>query len=86
IGTVFQSPEHQFVAATVRDELLVGPRASRRSTPRRRTPRRSTPRRSTPRPEEADELLEVLGLTSLADANPFTLSGGQQRRLSVGTA
>ena len=26
IGTVFQDPEHQFVAATVRDELAVGPR------------------------------------------------------------
>jgi len=27
-----------------------------------------------------------LGLTAYADANPFTLSGGQQRRLSVATA
>src|SRR6185312_2875218 len=26
IGTVFQEPEHQFVAGTVRDELLFGPR------------------------------------------------------------
>jgi energy-coupling factor transporter ATP-binding protein EcfA2 len=28
----------------------------------------------------------VKGLAPLADANPFTLSGGQQRRLSVATA
>src|ERR1019366_7508750 len=27
IGSVFQDPEHQFVSATVRDELAVGPRA-----------------------------------------------------------
>src|SRR5690606_6754128 len=27
IGTVFQEPEHQLLAATVRDELAVGPKA-----------------------------------------------------------
>jgi energy-coupling factor transport system ATP-binding protein len=39
----------------------------------------------TPAPRVA-ELLERLGLDALADANPFTLSGGEQRRLSVATA
>lgn len=34
----------------------------------------------------ADELLERLGLAGLADANPYTLSGGEKRRLSVATA
>jgi energy-coupling factor transport system ATP-binding protein len=34
----------------------------------------------------ADELLERLGLTALAAANPYTLSGGEKRRLSVATA
>jgi energy-coupling factor transport system ATP-binding protein len=34
----------------------------------------------------ADELLERLGLSGLAAANPFTLSGGEKRRLSVATA
>jgi energy-coupling factor transport system ATP-binding protein len=33
-----------------------------------------------------DELLERLRLTALERANPFTLSGGEQRRLSVATA
>jgi energy-coupling factor transport system ATP-binding protein len=33
-----------------------------------------------------DELLERLGLGALATANPFTLSGGEKRRLSVATA
>lgn len=32
-----------------------------------------------------DALLARLHLESLADANPFTLSGGEKRRLSVGT-
>ena len=34
----------------------------------------------------ADELMERLRLTHLARANPFTLSGGEKRRLSVATA
>ena len=69
--TVFQDPEHQFLASTVRAELEVGPRALRRP----------------PREIDAvvDRLLDELGLTALARANPFTLSGGQKRRLSVAT-
>ncbi len=75
IGSVFQDPRHQFVARTVADELAVGPR------------------RLGLEEEGAggvgarvEELLERLRLTRLARANPFTLSGGEQRRLSVGTA
>ena len=71
IGTVFQEPEHQFLTGTVREELAVGPR-----------------RAGVPEEEIAgrvDELLDRLRLTELAEANPFTLSGGQKRRLSVGT-
>jgi energy-coupling factor transport system ATP-binding protein len=71
IGTVFQEPEHQFLASTVRDELAIGPKALRLGDDTVR--------------ERVDELLDVLGLTELALANPFTLSGGQKRRLSVGT-
>src|SRR5699024_7855572 len=32
---------------------------------------------------EVDDLLHRLRLTDLADANPFTLSGGEKRRLTV---
>ena len=71
IGTVFQQPEHQFVERSVREELAVGLRALDWQ------PARLDAR--------VDELLESLHLTELADANPFTLSGGEQRRLSVGT-
>jgi energy-coupling factor transporter ATP-binding protein EcfA2 len=37
-------------------------------------------------PSRVDELLARLRLTHLARANPFTLSGGEARRLSVATA
>jgi energy-coupling factor transport system ATP-binding protein len=72
IGTVFQQPEHQFLTGRVRDELSLGPLRSGAG--------------STAAARLADELLERLGLAALAEANPFTLSGGQQRRLSVATA
>jgi energy-coupling factor transport system ATP-binding protein len=71
IGTVFQSPEHQFLTASVRAELEVAPGPSNSA---RRAPRS---RRGTAR---------VLRLDRLAEANPFTLSGGEKRRLSVATA
>lgn len=72
VGTVFQDPEHQFVAATVRDELAVGPRRAGGASLAVRS--------------RVEELLERLGLSALAEANPFTLSGGEKRRLSVATA
>lgn len=72
IGSVFQNPEHQFLASTVRDELAAGPRALRLP--------------SAEVDDRVDALLGRLALGVVADANPFTLSGGQKRRLSVGTA
>ncbi|GIF68651.1 ABC transporter ATP-binding protein [Asanoa ishikariensis] len=68
IGSVFQNPEHQFVASTVHAELAVGPRRLGRSL------------------AVVDELLTRLHLDHLARANPYTLSGGEARRLSVATA
>ncbi|QZQ56532.1 ATP-binding cassette domain-containing protein [Curtobacterium sp. TC1] len=67
IGTVFQDPEHQFVARSVREEVEAGPRAL------------GTPDAA----DRADALLGEFGLAHLADANPFTLSGGEQRRLAI---
>jgi energy-coupling factor transport system ATP-binding protein len=72
VGTVFQDPEHQFVRGRADDELMVGPlRAGATSEAAR---------------ARAAELLARLRLAPLAAANPFTLSGGEQRRLSVATA
>lgn len=70
IGYVFQNPEHQFVARSVMEEMRVGPQVMGEEVNQ----------------ERIDKLLERLRLTSLADANPFTLSGGEKRRLSVATA
>lgn len=71
IGSVFQNPEHQFLTGSVRDELALGPRALGRD------PASIT--------AVCDTLLQRLHLAELADVNPYTLSGGQKRRLSVAT-
>lgn len=72
IGTVFQDPEHQLLAATVRGELEVGPRAL--GLDQATIDARTGP------------LLERLRLDRLARANPYTLSGGEKRRLTVAAA
>ncbi|MFJ2503292.1 ABC transporter ATP-binding protein [Microbacterium sp. NPDC087592] len=72
IGFVFQNPEHQFIAHTVFDELAHGLRL-----------------RHVPDAEIAarvEEMLARFGLEHKADVHPFLLSGGEKRRLSVGTA
>jgi energy-coupling factor transporter ATP-binding protein EcfA2 len=72
IGMVFQEPEHQLLAKTVQDELAVGPRAL--GVPEDEIAARS------------DELLHRLRLDRLTRANPYTLSGGEKRRLTVAAA
>lgn len=72
IGFVFQNPEHQFIAHTVHDELAHGLRI-------RRVDDAEIERR-------VDDLLRRFGLESARDVHPFLLSGGQKRRLSVGSA
>ena len=72
IGSVFQNPEHQFVTGRVFDELALGPRRTGLAEPAAKV--------------IVDELLQRLRLDRLALANPYTLSGGEQRRLSVATA
>lgn len=72
IGSVFQNPEHQFLTATVRDELALGLRALHCA--------------EATVTATCDVLLERLHLDYLAAVNPYTLSGGEKRRLSVATA
>lgn len=72
IGSVFQDPEHQFVTSTVFDELALGPRRTGATEAAVR--------------DRVDQLLQRLRLDRLAGANPYTLSGGEARRLSVATA
>ncbi len=72
IGYVFQNPEHQFVTRTVADELAYGLRVRRL--------------------DEAEisravaVMLERFDLARYAEVNPFLLSHGEKRRLSVATA
>ncbi|GAA1701139.1 ABC transporter ATP-binding protein [Microbacterium sediminicola] len=72
LGMVFQDPEHQLLAKTVRAELDVGPRALGLSEGEIQA--------------RIDELLHRLRLERLAEANPYTLSGGEKRRLTVAAA
>ncbi|NUJ87632.1 ABC transporter ATP-binding protein [Plantibacter sp. MCCC 1A11337] len=72
IGFVFQNPEHQFIAHTVHEELAHGLRI-------RGVDDTGIERR-------VDDLLRRFGLESARDVHPFLLSGGQKRRLSVGSA
>lgn len=71
VGYVFQNPEHQFITDTVSDEISYSMRVMGLAQ------------------QEIEErtaaLLARFGLTRLAPANPFTLSHGEKRRLSVAT-
>jgi energy-coupling factor transport system ATP-binding protein len=71
IGYVFQNPEHQFVTFTVWDELAFGLKLQGAS---QRFIEAEVPR-----------LLRLSGLAGFEAANPFSLSQGQKRRLSVAT-
>lgn len=71
IGSVFQAPEHQFVTGTVAEELMLSPRLTGMAEAAAK--------------ERVAEVLARLRLEHLAAANPFTLSGGEKRRLSVAT-
>ena len=78
IGYVFQEPEYQFIRGTVREELELGPR--------RHAALIRTPLDEDTLAARTNELATRLRLTHLLDANPFTLSGGEKRRLSVASA
>lgn len=72
VGFVFQNPEHQFIAGSVFDEIAHGLR-------RQHLDEAEIERRTL-------DLLDRFGLRERAHVHPFLLSGGQKRRLSVGTA
>jgi len=72
VGFVFQNPEHQFIKHTVAEELAHALHVQR-----------------VPEDEigdRVDHMLDRFGLGALREQHPFLLSGGQKRRLSVGTA
>ena len=72
IAYVFQNPEHQFARGTVLDEVKLAPIRTGMSEDQAQT--------------RALELLGRFRLRQYARANPYTLSGGEKRRLTVASA
>ena len=72
IAYVFQNPEHQFARGTVLDEVKLAPLRTGMSEDRAQA--------------RALELLGRFRLRQYAHANPYTLSGGEKRRLTVASA
>lgn len=70
VGLVFQYPEHQLFAETVREEMAFGPRNWEFPEEEIKNSTRKA--------------MDLLGLPQeLLDRSPFELSGGQKRRLSI---
>ena len=69
ISYVFQNPEHQFACGSVLDEVMLGPLRTGAPASEARV--------------KAEELLKRFRLDRYAKANPYTLSGGEKRRLTV---
>ena len=70
VGFVFQYPEQQIFAETVREEVAFGP--SNWGVPRQELAAR------------VEESLHAVGLDlALLEANPLALSGGQKRRVAI---
>ncbi|MCL0073685.1 energy-coupling factor ABC transporter ATP-binding protein [Dehalococcoidia bacterium] len=71
VGFVFQNPEHQIITDSVEHEVRYGLQVMGLAEKEIKT--------------RTDRLLTKFGLKRLAKANPFTLSHGEKRRLSVAT-
>ncbi|MED4123758.1 energy-coupling factor transporter ATPase [Halalkalibacterium halodurans] len=69
VGLVFQNPEHQFVATTVRDDLAFG--MENRGFPREKMIQR------------IEEVSIQVGIDHLLDEEPHRLSGGQKQRVAI---
>ncbi|WP_227938868.1 energy-coupling factor transporter ATPase [Alkalihalobacillus deserti] len=69
VGMVFQNPDHQFVATTVRDDLAFGLEnlGLTRDVMQVRI----------------DRYAHLIGISHLLDAEPYRLSGGQKQRVAI---
>lgn len=72
ISYVFQNPEHQFARSSVLDEVMLGLTVGGVEEHEAEA--------------QAHDLLARFGLDRYARANPYTLSGGEKRRLTVAAA
>lgn len=67
VGYLFQDPNHQLVARTVREEIAVGPRARGMADPQ----------------AVADRVMAELGLSHLAEEHPLHLTLAEKQRVAV---
>jgi cobalt/nickel transport system ATP-binding protein len=69
VGFVFQSSDAQLFSPTVRDDIAFGPLhlGFERAEVERRV----------------DDVLELVGITELADRAPYQLSGGEKKRVAI---
>ncbi len=68
-GFIFQNPEHQFIEETVYEEIAYGLKVKGKGKDFIKS--------------KTDEVLELLELSDFQKQNPFNLSQGQKRKLSV---
>ena len=69
IGFVFQNPDAQLFCNNVRDEIAFGP--VQMGLPDEEIERR------------VNDMMELIGITSLADRAPYHLSGGEKKRVAI---
>lgn len=69
IGIVFQNPDHQFVGATVEDDVAFG--LENQGVPRDKMV------------EEVDEALKMVDMQEYKTRDPQSLSGGQKQRVAI---
>ena len=71
IGYVFQYPEHQFITSSCYDEIAFSLKSENFEESEKK--------------HRVEKVLELLELTEFTERNPFNLSMGQKRRLSIAT-
>lgn len=71
IGYVFQYPEHQFITSSCYDEIAFSLKSEKFEESEKK--------------HRVEKVLELLELTEFTERNPFNLSMGQKRRLSIAT-
>jgi energy-coupling factor transport system ATP-binding protein len=71
IGYVFQNPDHQLFASTVREELEFGPR--------------NFGMEGGELEDQVQRAIDTVDLGQLVDADPFNLSKGQRQRVALGS-
>lgn len=91
VSYVFQDPEHQFVTSHVIDEVEVGLRIALKQRGTEDTAVSDDAISNDAISDDAitaqaERLLNQFGLSRYRDVNPYTLSGGEKRRLTVAAA